>query len=162
MGGSLRNLCLALVVALLAVVPAALAAEEPTRDEYVRTVDLICKKNEKANSRILEGVEAQIKKKHQLVPAGNRFLRASTSFGRAVGEIVRVPQPAADKPKLGQWIGQLHLEQSLLRNIGKALKSEKTGRANHLAVSLKNANQRANNIVFSFQFRYCDRQIKIG
>lgn len=159
---SLSKVCLALVVALLVAVPVALAAEEPTHDEYVRTADSICKKNEKANSRILSGVKRQITKKHELVPAGNRFIRASRSFGRAITEIAHIPQPAADEPKLQRWIQKLHVEKSLLGNIGKALKTKKTGRANKLAVNLQHANEKANGIVFSFEFHYCDRRINIG
>lgn len=159
---SLSRLCLALLAALLVVVPVAAFAEEPTREEYVREVDLICQKNEKANSRILNGVKKQVTKKHELVPAGKRFIKASSSFGRAVTEIAAVPQPIADQAKLKTWIKDLQSEKSQLLEIGKALKSEKTGRANKLAVDLQHTNRQANNTVFSFEFKYCDREIDIS
>jgi hypothetical protein len=152
-----------LLLALLVSAPLAVAAEgEPTREEYVAQVDLICKKNEKSNSRILKGVRQQIAKQHQFIPAGKRFLKAAKSFGRAVTEIVGVPQPSADEAKLKKWIGYLHLERSQLQRIGQALKRKLGGKANHLAVQLHQTNRKANNTVFSFEFQYCDREANFG
>ena len=75
---SVPNLVLAVAMALLVIVPAAIAAEgELTRDEYVAKVEPICKQNSDANSRILKGVKEQVTKKDELVPAGKRFIRAS-------------------------------------------------------------------------------------
>jgi hypothetical protein len=146
------------LLALLVSAPLALAAEgEPTREEYVQRVDVICKKSEKTNSRILKDVKRQVAKKHQFIPAGNRFLRASRSFGRAVKQIAAVPQPSADEAKLGKWVKYLKVERSLLQRIGQALKREQGGKANKLAVQLHRINRRANNTVFSFEFDYCDR-----
>jgi hypothetical protein len=143
--------------------PLALAVEgEPTREEYVAQVDVICKKNEKSNQRILKGVRQQIAKKHQFIPAGKRFLRAAKSFGRAVKQIARVPQPSADEAKLKRWIKYLHLERSLLQKIGQALKRKQGGKANRLAVQLHRITRRANNTVFSFEFEYCDREVNVG
>lgn len=158
---SLSRLCLALFAALLVVVPAALAAEELSRDEYVQRVDLICKKSEKTNSRILDGVTGLVKR-GKLGPAARRVLSASRSFGGSVVEIAKVPRPTADSKKLTAWIGQLHAEKALLQNIGVALKHGKKGRANHLAVQLRNATRRAKNTVFSFEFHYCDREVTIA
>lgn len=157
------KLGLAMIAALLLAVPIVQAAEgEPTRAEYVARVDLICKKSEKTNSRILKGVKQQIAKKGKLVPAGNRFLRASRSFGRAVKQIARVPQPSEDAAKLGKWVRYLKVEEGLLRNIGKSLKSKKKAKANKLAVRLQRTNRRANNTVFAFEFDYCDREVNVG
>jgi hypothetical protein len=158
---SLLRLGLALVVALLVVVPTALAAEELDREEYVKRVDLICKMSEKTNSRILNGVERQVRK-GKLGPAARRVLRASRSFGRSVVAIAKVPRPAADNARLTTWIRQLHAEKSLLQTIGVALKQGKKGRANHLAVQLQSATRHAKNTVFSFEFTYCDREVRIS
>lgn len=168
MGRSVRNSSLAKLGAFVALtplvcVPLALAAEgEPTREEYVRRVDLICKKNEKTNTRILKGVKQQIAKRHEFIPAGNRFLRASTSFGGAVKQIAAVPQPTLDEAKLSRWIDYLDDERSLLQKIGQALKRKQGGRANKMAVELQRTNRRANNTVFSFEFVYCDREVNVG
>lgn len=157
------KLCLVLGAALLLAVPVVQAAEEgPSREEYVQRVDSICKKNGDANERILKGVKQQITKKRQLVPAGNRFLRASRSFGRAIKQIGRVPQPTADQSTLSSWIKYLKAEESLLQKIGKALKAKKTGRANNMAVRLSRTTRRANRLVVGFEFDHCDREVQIG
>lgn len=151
------------LLVLLVGAPLALAAEgEPTREEYVKEVDVICKKSEKTNSRILKGVKRQITKKEQLIPAGKRFIRASKSFGRAVAQIAKVPQPGSDKPKLSRWLKKLYLERDMLKGIGQALTRKQKGRASKLSVRLQDANRDANRIVFSFEFDYCDREVNFG
>lgn len=160
MGSSARTsamplLALAVVVALLAAVPVALAAEgEISREEYVERVEPICKSNTEANSRILKGVKDQVKQ-DKLVPAGKRFIRASSALGKAVVKIDAVPKPSADAVKLTKWVGYLKNEQSYLQQIGQALKGNKKGRAQKLAVKLNDNNTDANNIVISFGFDEC-------
>jgi hypothetical protein len=152
---SVPNLALAVAVALLVVVPVALAAEgELTRDEYVARVEPICKSNAQANSRILKGVKQQVKQ-DKLVPAGARFIRAATVLGTTVGKISAVPQPSADAAKLTKWIGYLQHEQTFLQKIGKALKSKDKYHAQKLAVELNKNNNKANNTVISFNFHEC-------
>jgi hypothetical protein len=153
---SLPVLGLALVVALLAAVPVALAAEaEISREEYVARVEPICKQNSDANSRILKGVKEQVTKKDELVPAGKRFIRASSALGKAVGKIAAVPQPSADTAKLTKWIGYLEKEQTYLLKIGKELKSKDKYHAEKLAQELNRNNNKANNTVISFDFHEC-------
>ena len=148
---------LALVVALLAAVPAALAAEgeaEITRAEYIAKVEPICAANTKSNSKILKGVKQQVKK-GKLKPAGKRFIRASGVLNRSSRQIAGVPQPAADATKLGKWVRYLKREGVFLRLIGKSLKSGNKYRAQKLAVKLNKNNNQANNTVISFGFKEC-------
>ena len=161
MGSSLKKsslplLGLALLVALLASVPSALAiANPPTEPEYVETVEPICKKNSEANSRILKGVKEQVVKKDELVPAGKRFIRASTALGKTVRQIAAVPQPTEDAAKLTKWIGYLKQEKTYLQQIGSALKSKDKFHAQKLAVELNRNNNKANNTVISIPFKEC-------
>jgi hypothetical protein len=145
---------LALAVALLVVVPVALAAEELTRDEYVARVEPICKANTEANSRILKGVKEQVKQ-GKLVQAGKRFIRAAGALGKAVTQIDAVPRPVEDNAKLTKWIGYLRKEKTFLQQIGSALKSNDKYHAQKLAVELNKNNNRANNTVISFPFHEC-------
>jgi hypothetical protein len=145
---------MAMAMALLVTVPVALAAEEPTRDEYVERVEPICKANTEANSRILKGVKGQVQK-DKLVPAGKRFIRASSALGKAVAQIDAVPRPVADNAKLTKWIGYLRKEKTFLQQIGGALKSGDKYRAQKLAVELNKNNNKANNTVISFGFDEC-------
>lgn len=153
---SLPVLGLALVVALLAAVPVALATEEAEaeRKAYVERVEPICKQNTEANSRILKGVKDQVQQ-GKLVPAGKRFIRASGALGKSVTQIAKVPQPPADAPKLSKWIGYLKQEKTFLQKIGKALKEKDKYHAQKLAVELNKNNNKANNTVISFGFKEC-------
>ena len=149
------KLGLALVVALVAAVPAASAIEaEPTRPEYVAAVEPICKANTEANSRILKGVKTQVKQ-GDLIPAGKRFIRAATALGKSVRQIAAEPKPGADAVKLEKWIGYLKQEKVFLQKIGKALKAENRFQAQQYAVKLNRNNNRANNTVISFGFDHC-------
>jgi hypothetical protein len=150
---SLSLLGLAAIVALLVSVPVALAVE-PTREEYVATVEPICKSNTEANSRILKGVKGQVTK-GDLVPAGKRFIRASSALGKSVRQIAAVPQPSADAAKLGKWIGYLKSEKTFLQKIGKSLKEENKFQAQKYATELNSNNNKANNTVISFGFHEC-------
>jgi hypothetical protein len=154
---SLPLLCLAVAVALLVSVPVALAVVDPaqTREGYVERVEPICKANSEANSRILKGVKEQVVKKDELVPAGKRFIRASTALGKTVRQIAAVPQPVADAAKLTKWIGYLKQEKTYLQQIGAALKGKDKFHAQKLAVELNRNNNKANNTVISFGFHEC-------
>jgi hypothetical protein len=148
---SLPRLTLALVLALLVMVPVALADE---RDEYVAKVEPICKANTEANARILKGVKDQVQH-DQLVPAGKRFIRASSALGKTVTQIAKVPQPPEDATKLTKWIGYLQKEKTFLQKIGGALKAKDKFHAQKLAVELNKNNNKANNTVISFPFKEC-------
>lgn len=143
------------VAALLVTVPIALADEgELSRDEYVERLEPICKANTNANSRILKGVKGQVKM-GKLVPAGKRFIRASRALGKSVGQMKRVPRPAADEARLTKWLGYLNNEQRFLLLIGKSLKASNKFKAQKLAVKLNRNNNQANNLVISFGFKEC-------
>lgn len=151
---SLPKLTLAVAMAILVAAPVALAAEEPTREEYVAKVEPICKRNTEANSRILKGVKEQVKQ-DKLVPAGSRFIQASGVLGKTVTQITNVPQPSTDSAKLTKWIGYLRKEKGFLQQIGSALKSKDKFHAQKLAVELNKNNNQANNTVISFGFKEC-------
>lgn len=144
-------MALALAVALLAMSSVAVAAPI---DEYAEKVEPICKANTEANSRILKGVKEQVKQ-DKLVPAGKRFIRASSALGKAVSQIVKVPQPSEEATKLTKWIGYLKQEKTYLQQIGSALKAANKFRAQKLAVQLNKNNNQANNTVISYPFDEC-------
>jgi hypothetical protein len=154
---SLPKLLPAVVVALLAIAPAAFGAEETEVDPkkaYAEKVEPICKANSEANSRILKGVKEQVKD-GKLKPAGQRFVRASSALGKTVVQIDKVPRPEADEAKLTKWIGFLRQEKTYLQQIGGALKAEQKFKAQKLAVKLNRNNNKANNTVISFPFKEC-------
>jgi hypothetical protein len=138
---------------MLVAAPLALA-EELTREQYVAKLEPICKSNTDANTRILKGVKQQVQK-GKLKPAGRRFVRASNALGRSIGQMAKVPRPAADAARLGKWFGYLKRERVFLLKIGKALKAGKRGSAQSLAVKLNKNNDRANDTVILFGFKQC-------
>jgi hypothetical protein len=142
---------LAAAVALLVTAPLAFAV---TIDEYKASVEPICKQNTKTSSTILKGVKNQVKQE-KLVPAGKRFIRASTALGRAVAQIAAQPRPSEQEVKLEKWIGYLKQEKILLGKIGQALKAKNKFKAQQYAVKLNRNNNRANNTVISFGFDHC-------
>lgn len=150
---SLPRLILAFAVALLVTAPVALAATE-SQEKYAEEVEPICKANSEANSRILKGVKTQVQR-DELVPAGKRFIRASTALGKAVTQIAKVPRPPEYAAKLEKWIGYLRSEKTFLQKIGKALKSRDKFQAQKLAVDLNKNNNKANATVISFPFKEC-------
>lgn len=155
-GGRMARLTMVVSIAMLALAPAARGAVDPTTtlDQYVSKVEPICKANTQANTRILKGVKTQVQK-GKLVPAGKRFVRASTALGKAVRQIAAVPQPEAEAATLDKWIGYLRSERSYLQRIGGALKAENKFKAQKLAVQLNRNNNKANNTVISYGFKEC-------
>jgi hypothetical protein len=154
---SLTRVALASALALLVVFPVALAAAETGQEEkekYAKQVEPICKTNSEANSRILKGVKGQVEN-DKLVPAGKRFVRASTALGKAVTQIDKVPRPEAFDAKLTKWIGYLRKEKTFLQQIGAALKAKDKHKAQKLAVELNKNNNQANNTVITFPFKEC-------
>jgi hypothetical protein len=148
---SLPLLGLAAAVVLLVAAPVALAV---TQAEYKEAVEPICKQNSETSTTILKGVKTQVQQ-DKLVPAGKRFIRASSALGKAVTQIAAEPQPTEDETKLDKWIGYLKQEKVYLQKIGQALKAGNKFKAQQYAVKLNQNNNRANSTVISFGFNHC-------
>jgi hypothetical protein len=144
----------ALCVGLLSAALPALAAEEPTREEYKADVEPICKANTKANENILAGVEGKVKQ-GKLKPAGRQFTRAAAALKGTLRQLKAVPKPPADVARLTDWLKRVGDQQVLLQSIGKALIGEKRRKAETLSVKLVSGARLANAIVVSFSFNYC-------
>lgn len=147
-------IAIAALCGFLIVVPAALAAEEPTRAEYKAQVEPICKVNTKANENILAGVEGKVKQ-GKLKPAGRQFTRAATALQGTLRQLKAVPKPPDDVERLTEWLQRVGDQQILLRDIGKALIGEKRRKAETLSAKLVSGARLTNAIVVSFGFNYC-------
>lgn len=142
------------LVAMLVATAFGATSPDQTRESYAAAVEPICKQNTKANEQILDGVRKKIKQGKLAVAAG-QFAKASTAFGKAVGQLRAVPQPPADAAKLNKWLSYLDKEKKLLAEIGKALKNDQKSRAQSLSVQLTHNGNVANNQVLGFEFDYC-------
>jgi len=132
----------------------ALAAPEQTRESYAAAVEPICKTSATTSERTLSGVHKEIKE-GKLKLAASQFAKAAAASTTATKRIKAVPQPAADKAVLTEWIGYLEDERKLLVEIGKALKEGKKSKAVSLSVRLTSNGNLANNTVLNFEFKYC-------
>jgi hypothetical protein len=129
-------------------------AAEVSRDEYKEAVEPICKKNTLANERILAGVKKEVQQ-GKLKTAAAKFTKASVELKKTVGELEKVPQPAADEARLTKWFGLVDTEAELFATAGKKLKvGDKAGAEKIVTKLTQNANK-ANVQVLPFSFRYC-------
>jgi hypothetical protein len=147
-------------IAAMALLPAvaAASAEEPlTRAQYVERVDPICQANTEANQRILKNVKTKARSKSPktVKEAGAQFIHASSAFGAAETKIAAVPRPPADDARLLKWFKYLSIVKTDLRKLGVALKEGKKILAAHEQIRVERASNAANNVSFTFEFRYC-------
>jgi len=158
MKGIVRIIALALAATTFFAGAVAAAEEAPApRDEYVAAVEPICEANTVANKRILKNVrtKARSKSDEQVKRAGAQFIHASAAFGATVTKIAAVPQPPEDEARLGRWIEHLRIVQKNLRHLGMALKRLEKIKAAHEAIRVERSGNAANNVGFTFHFRYC-------
>jgi hypothetical protein len=155
MRGTLTTAMLVLAVTLVATAAAwAEDAPVPTREEYVARVDPICQKNTDENKRILKGAGQKVDA-GKLAQAGAQFTRAAAVFGKSVKEIVAVPRPPEDSPRLEKWFGFLKIVKTNLGKVGKALKEGNKVKAVHEKIRAERSSNAANNVSFVFGFKYC-------
>lgn len=153
MAAALRSLvAIAAVAALLAV--ASARAEEVTRASYRAAVEPICQANTRANERILRAVRRMVRQ-DKLGAASQRFLRAAVALRRTLGELRAVPPPPADSARISRWLGFVATEAKLFERTGRYLEAGRKVAAEGMVVRLESVANRANNVVFAFEFEYC-------
>jgi hypothetical protein len=128
------------LVAGLAVAGLALAAPSagavPTRAEFAAQAESICaatnarydKVAEKSSRKLLKRLKGLPKKKALAI-----FIRLTGRSmvlqGRSINDIDRqlapIPEPAGDEPAIAQWIESRRVDAEVLKQTGKAIKSQK-------------------------------------
>lgn len=149
-----RWIAVVLVAGLLASAATAVAAEAPTRDEYVTELEGICKPDAEATQRAMKGARADIKAERLALAAG-KFARATSIFGSTVKTIAPVPRPSADAAKLRKWFGYLKAQESYLRQITTQLRAGHAIKAQRLTARFIHNGNLANNTVLAFGFNFC-------
>lgn len=146
----------ALAVAMLAAAsPAAAAGEEaPTRDQYVDSLEAICKPNALATQRAMKGARGDLSAE-RLAVAAHKFGRAKTLFGGTVQRIAAVPRPPADAAQLNAWFGYLKRQQDYLTRIVAKLRADEAVPAQRLTARFIHNGNLANEAVLDFGFEYC-------
>jgi hypothetical protein len=146
-----------LIGALALVVPAAVGAETaeaPTRGDYVRRLEQICKPESAATERAVRGVRADLRAE-RLPVAATKFARAERIFSRTVRSISVVPRPVEDRATIKRWFDALAEENVYLDRLVAALRVEDLARFQRLSADFIHQGNKANNIVVSFGFNYC-------
>jgi hypothetical protein len=148
-------LCAALLLALSLAAPVASAAEDPTRPEYVAQLEQICKPGSEATQRAVRGMRSDIRSE-RLRLAASKFAKAERIFAHTVSSISAVPRPPADRPTLSRWFVALGRETDYLGRTAEALRAEDIARFQRVSGQFFQQGSRANNIVVSFGFDYCN------
>jgi hypothetical protein len=146
---------IALTALALTVPPAAsIAAEAPTRPEYVTQLEKICKPGSDATQRAVRGMRADVRAE-RLRLAGTKFSKAKRIFARTVRSISTVPRPEADRATLSRWFAALRRETVYLGRTAAALRAEDVARFERVSAQFIHEGNKANNVVVSFGFDYC-------
>jgi hypothetical protein len=128
--------------------------DAPTREEFLRRVEPICKRGDEANDRILKGSLGKIRR-DELPAAGHQVIRAAGAFGKSVEQLEAVPRPVEDEVRLERWFERLEQVEAQLRDVGVALKRDNKVRANHAAIRAERAGNAANNASIEMGFHHC-------
>jgi hypothetical protein len=148
------GIMLSLSVALLLAAASAPAAEAPTRDEYVTSLEKVCKPDALATQRAMQGARADVQAE-RLKVAARKFAKATAIFGSTVNEISAVPRPEADRAKLSKWFTYLNRQASYLGQITAQLRQERAIKAQRLTARFIHNGNLANNVVLAFGFDWC-------
>jgi hypothetical protein len=145
-----------IVAALLALLGAAVAvaAEPPTRSEYVAQLEGICKPDAEATQVAMRGARADLQAE-RLATATAKFAKATKIFGGTVKQIAAVPRPLEDQAKLAKWFGYLKRQESYLQRITAQLRAGRAIKAQRLTARFIHSGNLANNVVLAFGFNYC-------
>jgi hypothetical protein len=147
---------IALAPCLLAATLAPLAAAaEPTRNGYVARLEQICKPGSEATQRAVRGFRADVRAE-RLRLAGTKFAKAKRIFAHTVSAISTVPRPGPDRATLGRWFAALGRETVYLGRTAAALRAEDVARFQRVSADFIHEGNKANNVVVSFGFNYCD------
>jgi hypothetical protein len=144
------------VAALLALLGGvvAVAAEPPSRTEYVSQLEAICKPGAEATQRAMKGARGDLQAERIAVATG-KFQKATTIFSGTVEEIAKVPRPTADEARLEKWFGFLGRQETNLRQITAELRAGRAIKAQRMTARFIHNGNLANNVVLAFGFNYC-------
>jgi len=140
---------------VLLVSSMAIAADlTEERAAYRTQVEPICKRNRKANDRVLKGVKKNITS-GKLKLAATQFAKGAAALKKARSQLVTVPKPAADNARLTKWLGYIKTEIELFEKVSKKLKTGDKRGAQRMAIYLTSTANKANNTVLPYEFKYC-------
>jgi len=131
------------------------AAEGPSRTEYVAQLEAICKPGAKETQQAMDGVRDDVHHPSRIPIAAQKFSKAATIFGGTITKISSVPRPIADESRLQKWFGYLKRQEQYLREIAGELRVGHTIKAQRLTARFIHHGNLANNVTLAFGFNYC-------
>lgn len=143
------------VFALLLGVASLAAAEEPTQSEYVERLERICKPRTEATQRVVRGTRADVKAE-RMRSAARKVTKAKRIFAGTVRSMASVPRPSAYASTLARWFTALDRETAALGRTAAALRADDLARFERVWADFIREGNKANNVVVSFGFNYCD------
>jgi len=132
----------------------AVAAQAPTRAEYVPRLEAICKPGAEATQRAMKGARTDIQQERFSV-AAIKFAKAEKIFGQTVKQIAAVPRPSADAARLAQWFVYLKRQETYLGQITANLRTGRGIAAQRLISRFIHTGNLSNHAVLAFGFDYC-------
>lgn len=146
---------LAALALLLGVAASSLAAEPPTRSEYVVQLEQICKPRSEATQRAVRGTPSDVRSE-RLRSAAAKVAKAEGIFSGTVRLISEVERPTAYAATLDRWFVALQRETRALGRTADALRAEDVARFQRVWANFIHEGNKANNVVLSFGFNYCN------
>jgi hypothetical protein len=144
----------AALVALALWSGVALAAEAPTRAEYVERAEPLCATAAERTDPLFSTVRVDIK--HERVrPAGHALHRAAQSIATLNQALRRIPKPSADAKTLTTWLGHLEDQTALAAKAGTLLSEDRRTKVAGYLSRLIHAGNLANDTVLGFGFNKC-------
>jgi hypothetical protein len=140
---------------LLGVVAISQAAEPPTRSEYVTRLEQICKPRSEATEQVVRGTSSDVRSE-RLRRAAEKVAKARGIFAGTVRMISKVERPASYDATLNRWFAALQRETSALGRTADALRAEDVARFQRVWADFIHEGNKANNVVLSFGFNYCN------
>jgi hypothetical protein len=148
------SIAIGLCLSAFAFLASAVAAEAPTRTEYVARLERICQPGSQATTRAVRGVHADVRSE-RLRLAATKFAHAKRIFAHTVRAISTVPRPPADAGTLARWFAHLTHEKIYLGRVATALRMSNVPRFQRVSTEFVHEGNQANNTVISFGFDYC-------
>ena len=133
----------------------AVAAEPPSRTEYVEQLEAICKPDAEATQTAMRGARCDLQPERLAVAAAQ--VRQGDRDLRRHGEADRRGAAAARRRSEARPSGSAtwNRQESYLRQITADLRAGKAIKAQRLTARFIHSGNLANNVVIAFGFNYC-------
>ena len=136
-------------ISLAVLATAAFGAD--SKKDFIQKVDPVCKRAQKQATGILNHAGDSSK------AMGKAWARVARKGRAAIADIYRIGPPPSNLVLFDRWIQKMQMENALVVRMGRALKASREKKAEIFEQKATNADKRADKVVRSIGFKYCDR-----